>query len=252
MVQYVLIPIGIMRKANKKANRMKKDAETAASSDGQTANGGAGKPQRSYFTDTTSHAENNNLWVSPNSVNSPEDNLSWFYMRASYGRERKAYAYLMTKGIEAYCPQMEIETENNGQRTTTTQSIIPNSLFVRSSQNEMKKYIGRFPLDYLHHYYSRFEGNRKPIIIPDYQMTMFMQWADANSSDKFFREQPYVFNEGQTVRVTKGTFEGFTGKVVTIKGYKRIGVNIDNVGFIATSYIPRSFLEIVPEESNNS
>lgn len=79
-------------------------------------------------------------------------------------------------------------------------------------------------------------------------MSQFRQWVEANSKDKFFREQPYIFSEGQTVKVKEGVFKGLIGKVVTIKGYKRVGLNIDHVGFIATSYIPRSYLENVSDD----
>lgn len=47
------------------------------------------------------------------------------------------------------------------------------------------------------------------------------------------------------VRVTDGPFKGLIGNVVRFKGQTRVGINIDEVGFICTNYVPKSFLEKV-------
>lgn len=172
----------------------------------------------------------------------------WFYMRASYGRERKAYEYLTQCGVHAYCPQQTVVKDINGKRKKIQASIIPNSLFVHSTEETMREYIGKLPTPYLHHYYKRQDGEKIPITIPDREMVMFRKWAETKNDDKYYRAKPYVFNHGETVMVTQGMFEGFTGQVVSIKGYRRVGVNIENVGFIATSYIPKSFLKSVKSD----
>lgn len=77
----------------------------------------------------------------------------WFLMRVSYGREQKAKDYLMAKGIEVFLPMREKHYICNGKRMHKMQSLIPNFLFVKSTEEEMKKYIGKEPLEFFHHYY---------------------------------------------------------------------------------------------------
>lgn len=77
----------------------------------------------------------------------------WFLMRVSYGREQKAKDYLVAKGIEVFLPMQEKHYVCNGKRMRKMQSLIPNFLFVKSTEEEMKKYIGKEPLEFFHHYY---------------------------------------------------------------------------------------------------
>lgn len=105
----------------------------------------------------------------------------WFLMRAAYGQEQKAKEFLEAKGIETFLPLQEHCFVRDGKRVKKMQSLIPNFLFVKSTENEMKKYIGKHPVDFLHHYYVPHKdtsGNAigtkgiKPLVIPDEQMLL--------------------------------------------------------------------------------
>lgn len=79
--------------------------------------------------------------------------MVWFLMRAAYGQEQKAKEFLEAKGIETFLPLQEHCFVRDGKRVKKMQSLIPNFLFVKSTESEMKKYIGKHPVDFLHHYY---------------------------------------------------------------------------------------------------
>ena len=36
-----------------------------------------------------------------------EDNIYWYALRVTYGREKKAYDYLVSRNVEAYYPTLE-------------------------------------------------------------------------------------------------------------------------------------------------
>lgn len=229
--------------------------DAVASSDEQAVNSSNALITEGNCVFTSAH--NNDEPVSPNSVHNHEVNYhantgiqkKWFYMRASYGRELKAESYLNAIGIETYCPQQINQSNKDNEPKEKQSSVIPNSLFVYSDEKTLKDIIGKGNMSFFHHYYRTIDGNRQPLIIPDDQMEQFRKWVEANNADKYFRPEPFTLFEGALVRVTQGTFAGFVGHVVKIKGYKRVGVNIDNIGFIATSYIPRSYLEVVEESA---
>lgn len=206
-------------------------------------------------------SKNTDSGVSPHYV--------WFYMRCSYGKEGEAKSYLDSLGFQTFLPTQEVmrvmkvrqrdpKTGNiiySNRRKRITESLIPNALFIHTTASDIHPLLGQPPLQYLHHYYvpaldnegNPIEFGRKPLIIPDNQMHQFIRWAQVNGEDKYYRAEQYTFTKGDRVRVLNGKFEGFEGQVVRIKGQKRVGVNIQGIGFIATSYIPQDCLEKIEE-----
>ena len=118
------------------------------------------------------------------STASPLDNMEeavWFLMRAAYGQENKVKDFLEAKGIEVFLPCHQKVYERNGKRVHMLQSLIPNFLFVKSTEAEMKKYIGKGDLSFFNHYYvpnidatGKTIGRKgiKPLVIPKKQMKL--------------------------------------------------------------------------------
>ena len=187
--------------------------------------------------------------VSPNSMQQSNDN-QWFLMRVSYGREKRVYDYLIEQGISVFYPTCEKVYEIGGKRKTRRDSLIPNMLFVFSSEESLKNYVGKDPYPYFHHFYcphldskgQSIGSGKKPIIIPDSQMESFIQWYNVESEDKLMSSSSFQFKADDLVRVADGPFAGFEGHVIRYKGQTRVCVNIDAVGFIATAYIPKAYL----------
>lgn len=181
--------------------------------------------------------------------------MVWFLMRAAYGQEQKVQEFLEAKGIETFLPLQEHCFVRDGKRVKKMQSLIPNFLFVKSTENEMKKYIGKQPVDFLHHYYVPHKDNSgnaigtkgiKPLVIPDEQMAAFQQWYAIRDDNKLFiADDKMHFTKDQQVKVIGGKFEGMCGRVCHIKGQSRVGIVISGVGIIFTAYIPKGMLEVL-------
>lgn len=183
-----------------------------------------------------------------------DKNLKWFLMRISYGRERRVYEYLIHQGVEVFYPTYEKSYEVEGKKWVKTLSLIPNVLFVHSNEDMLKQYVGKEPFPYFHYYYKTYTessvGNgckvkKKAIIVPNNQMDEFIKWYNTDIEDKHYLNVPFKFKIHDKVRVTDGPFKGLIGNVVRFKGQTRVGINIDEVGFICTNYVPKSFLEKV-------
>lgn len=198
-------------------------------------------------TDATSLRQGSTDGVSPSCAR-------WYLMRVAYGQEQKASDYLSGKeGVEeVFLPQWMRERVIGGKPRKVYVSLIPNMLLVKSTQEVLRQYVGMPPTEYLHFYYQPYkdeqgqevESGRRPMVIPDRQMASFMKWYEADAEDKIYmQDATFRFKKDDIVRVTSGDFEGFTGHVVRLKGQTRVGVNIEGVGFICTTYIPRHFLE---------
>ena len=70
------------------------------------------------------------------SINS--EAMVWFLMRAAYGQEQKAQEFLEAKGIETFLPLQEHCFVRDGKRVKKMQSLIPNFLFVKSTEPTLK------------------------------------------------------------------------------------------------------------------
>lgn len=217
-----------------------------------------GKASGSGFTSEAPPERNMDKGVTPEyardttaASSSKEDAAVWFLMRAAYGQEAKAREILESDGIKVFLPSRIKERVTGGKKRIVRESLIPNLLFVRSTEKIMKGYIGRPGLEFFHHYYvpaKDAEGNeigkgRKPLVIPLDQMESFIKWNDVEDEHKIFvADVPEDFLSGDTVMITEGKFKGIRGHVCRLKKQTRVGVHIDGLGTIITAYIPKAFL----------
>lgn len=173
----------------------------------------------------------------------------WFALRATYGRERKAYEFIKSKGTETFCPTITSRRIINGKSIKVTEALIPNMLFAYGTEDEIKAYVyNNTELPYLRFCYRYFHLNNKamkrPLVVPDYQMKSFMIICNSGAEDIIYsHENIEKFTSGQSVRIINGPFEGVEGKVARYQGQQRVAVIIDNLLTITTAYVPSAFLE---------
>lgn len=64
----------------------------------------------------------------------------WYALRATYGREKKAYDYIVENGVTAFYPTRTTVKIIDGKRKTIEESYIPNILFAYGTKEELKKF----------------------------------------------------------------------------------------------------------------
>ena len=175
----------------------------------------------------------------------------WYALRTTYGREKKAYDYMTAKGIQAFYPTTETVKLIKGKRKVVTESRLPNIFFAYGTEEQLKSFVyDNVNLPFLRFYYRHVHVGRRiekiPLIVPDYQMESLkiICAADADNTIVSLVEVP-KFEKRQLVRVIDGVFKGVIGRVARWQGQQRVGVCIDEIGTIATAYIPNAFIEIV-------
>ena len=175
----------------------------------------------------------------------------WYALRTTYGREKKAYDYMTAKGITAFYPTTEVVKLIKGKRKIVIESRLPNIFFAYGTEEQLKTFVyDNVNLPFLRFYYRHVHVGRRiekvPMIVPDYQMESLkiICAADADNTIVSLAEVP-KFEKGQLVRVTEGAFKGVIGRVARWQGQQRVGVCIEEIGTIATAYIPNAFIEIV-------
>ena len=184
-------------------------------------------------------------------IQNKKDVPHWYALRTTYGREKKAYDYLVSKNIEAFYPTLKSIKLINGKRTTIEESRIPNIFFAFGTEEEIKSFVyDNVNLPYLRFYYRHtFVGNktvRIPLVVPESQMNSLKIICDADSEDMIAStEEITKFKNGQKVRIIDGKFKGVVGVVARYHSQQRVGIVIDGLLTVCTAYIPSVFIKIL-------
>lgn len=184
-------------------------------------------------------------------VKNPNEQQNWYALRTTYGREKKAYDYLVAKGVSAFYPTIKVMKEIRGQRKVVTESRLPNIFFAFGTEEEIKSYVyDNVNLPYLRFYYRHMhEGARitkSPLIVPQNQIEGLKIICESEADDILYvPEEVQKFKEGQMVRVIDGKFKGVTGRVARYQGQQRVAIIIDGAFTMATAYLPTAFLEYI-------
>ena len=192
-------------------------------------------------------AEDSDTGVSTN--NAPSTTKHWYAMRTTYGREQKAYDFIVSNGGTAFLPLIKQEKVIKGKKTIVDVSRIPNIFFVYGTEDEVKTYaFDNVHLPFLRFYYeSHHEGVKiikEPLIVPDRQIQSLQILCKAEAEDIRFVPDEMIpkFQEGESVVITQGEFKGIEGKVARWHGQQRVAIIIEGLCVIATAYIPSAYL----------
>jgi transcription antitermination factor NusG len=185
-----------------------------------------------------------------NATNNGESK-KWYVLRASYGREDKAADYIVADGTYVYIAKRYARKVINGKQKKFLESLIPNLLFVYTTEAKIEEYVRHTPaLSYLTYYYNHFELNdtRKnpPLTISCREMENFiLATCNKNQHLKFVDESQCHFKGGELVRITDGAFKGVEGRVARVSGQQRVIVTLSQVGLVSTAYIPTAFIQVI-------
>ena len=211
-----------------------------------THRGETNPPSVRVNPDTIPEAKSSRKGVSVKYV--PDKNKNWYVFRASYGREDKASDFLVEDGTYTYVAKKYVEKQYRGRKKRCLQSLIPNLLFVYTTNAKAEKYVRNTPaLSYLTYYYNHFtlDKNLKnpPLIVSCKEMENFIH-ATSNRNEHIMFVQPEQchYKGGETVKVIDGPFVGVEGKVARVSGQQRVIISITNLGLVSTAYIPTAFL----------
>ena len=206
--------------------------------------------------DTIPEAKRSNTGVSVRYI--PTSGMRWYVLRASYGREDKAFDYIVEDGTFAYIAKRYVKKLINGKEKKVLETLIPNLLFVYTTEDKAYEYVKRTPtLSYLSYYYNHFKldesSKNPPLTVPCREMENFIM-ATCNKSEhlRFVNESQCHFKGGELVRITDGAFKGVEGRVARISGQQRVVLSLSQVGLVSTAYIPTAFIQVISNSNPDS
>lgn len=218
----------------------------------ETRRGEAIPPSVRLNSDTIPEATSSKTGVSVRYV--PDPTKSWYVFRASYGREDKAADYIINDGTYTYIAKRMVRKSVNNQPKKVLESLIPNLLFVYTSDEKAEQYVKQTPaIPFLSYYYNHLERTvqqkNPPLTITCQEMENFIRATQSmNEHLLFVTEQQCHFKSGDPVKVIDGPFKDVKGRVARVAGQQRVIVSLSNVGLISTAYIPSAFLQKIDSE----
>ena len=213
----------------------------------ETRRGEAKPPSVRLTTDTIPEALSSQTGVSVRYA--PDPTKSWYVFRASYGREDKAAEYIINDGAYVYIAKRMVRKSINNQPKIVLESLIPNLLFVYTTEEKAEQYVKLTPaLSFLSYYYNHIERTSQqknpPLTITCQEMENFICATQSRNEHLLFvTEAQCHFKSGDLVKVIDGAFKGVEGKVARIAGQQRVVLTITNIGLISTAYIPTAFIQ---------
>ena len=177
------------------------------------------------------------------------DTPHWYALRTTYGREKKAYDYLISKNVVAFYPTLKSIKIIAGKRIAIEESRIPNIFFAYGTEDELKAFVyDNVNLPYLRFYYRHTHVGNKivkvPLIVPNNQMNSLKIICAADSDDIVAStEEVEKFKSGQKVRIIDGKFKGVVGVVARYHSQQRVGIIIDGLLTVCTAFVPNAFIE---------
>ena len=211
-----------------------------------TRRGESNPPSVSFTPDAFPEAKSSKTGVSVRYVPSPDKR--WYVFRVSYGRGDKAADYLIEDGTYVYFAKRYARKLVKGKQKMLLEPLIPNLLFVYTTEDKAEEYVKHTPaLSFLTYYYNHFVqdemGKNPPLTISCNEMENFII-ATSNMSEhlKFVDESQCHYKGGETVRVIEGLFKGVEGRVARVAGQQRVVLSLSSIGLISTAYIPTAFI----------
>ena len=183
-----------------------------------------------------------------------EQQKQWFVLRVAYHHEQVAKDWLTEVGIDSYLPMHYAEKEVAGKKKRVQEPLIPNLLFVQTTEERLNLALASPANAYLSYYYNHFrtnaDGTNPPLAVPDKQMDNFIRLTSIDSDHILFVDRSQChFRNGDHVVVTDGDFRGIEGRIARVARQQRVVVELDGIGCITTAYIPTAFLRVKKEDS---
>ena len=202
----------------------------------------------------------------------PDPTKRWYIFRVSYGREDKAYEWLVDQKVFAYVPkQYSINKTTNKKELVSMMSNFvfaylteqDAELYVKGSatvrkDDKMEKLITPVPglTDMLHYYYDHTtalgDGKNPPATIRQDVMESFIRTTLLHDPFvKMASKDDVVFKTDTEVRVIAGRFQGVIGRVVRHKRQQCVAIQVTNQHLCLTAYIPSDFVREIHEHTSH-
>lgn len=170
----------------------------------------------------------------------------WYAYKIYHNRINAIREQAIRDGLEWFIPMRTVERPGRQGIAYVEEPVVPSLIFIRSDANYVER-MRRDPASHAGVYCH--PGTTDAAVIDDREMEIFIYVLTTGCRRLDAVDEQLV--RGDRVRITGGMFKGAEGYIVRIHGTKRFVVTIEGVAAIATTFIPRCFIEKIEPESGD-
>ena len=162
----------------------------------------------------------------------------WFVVKTKIRAEKKVNERLMNANFETYLPLLTTLKIWSDRKKKVSEPLIPSTLFVYTTETQLKNI---YPIQGVS---SILKYLTKPAIVHEHEinnMRILLQEGNTNEA----LEEISAPVKGQTVRVTRGPFQGLIATAVQTDQKFRIVVELESLGTGFFVNIPKSYVRKV-------
>lgn len=166
----------------------------------------------------------------------------WYALRDLSRRNSKAPAYLRLadSGFRVFTPLRWEVTVKAGRRIRREVPVITDLLFVHSSKDRLDEAVNRIPT--LQYRYRLGHTIHEPLTVRDADMDRFINAVSHANDVRYYMPdeiRPEMY--GKEIRVIGGPFDGFQGRLLSLRGSRKKRLIVEIPGFITAA------VEVLPD-----
>ena len=167
-----------------------------------------------------------------------QESERWFAYRIFHNKIEYIKQKLDKDTVQYFIPVRLEQKEHNGGFAYIEVPIIPSLVFIRTTPTYLHELKTNCP-QHISIYTN--PGTTDAATIPDKEIEIFMYVLSKGCRQLESMDEKLV--KGNHVRITGGLFEGAEGYITRVHGTKRFVVMVRGVAAVATTFIPRCFIE---------
>lgn len=189
--------------------------------------------------------------------NALSEDKHWFVLRVSYGRIKKAKAFIEAKELECYVPFQYKEIKKRDKQEIIAIPFFPSLIFVHVTieelvsllQDKVIKDSEKRPLlsiYYDHTVHCEDDSTKNPpLVITESAMSNFIHLTSIHNSHILaIASENVKYKLGDEVIITQGEFKNIHGRVARVAGQQRVVVELFDGCFVATAYISQKAMKL--------
>ena len=177
----------------------------------------------------------------------PTENLLWFAMSATFGRELKARDFLEKNKVQCFVPmKYQIINDKKQGKVRKLVPAINNLIFVYTTKERIQEL--KSSVEYLQYLTMPVDGRNVPIIVPEYQMKPFIAVCETHDEKLvYLAPEEIKLDKGTPVRIVGSAFDGVEGTFVKVnkRRKKQVVVLVQGVAAVMIAEFTDGYLQVI-------
>lgn len=175
------------------------------------------------------------------------ENLVWFAMSSTFGRELKARSFLEKNEVKCFVP-MKYRVVNDRKQGKVRKLVpaISNLIFVYTTKERIQALKGM--VSYLQYLTMPVDGVNVPIIVPENQMQSFIDVCETHDEKLVYLSPDEInLDKGTRVRIVGSKFDGVEGLFVKVekRRQKRVVVQVQGIAAVMIAEFTDGYLQVL-------